>query len=113
MTDVFCNPFSALMNLVPKKPIALILPAALIALSCGPTYVATLLTKTGCDGDKVSVAANGWADWAGPKGDVKFQVLNTPTPKTVCVVKLDKTQAAQFAASQTLSWDDFNRWKNT
>jgi hypothetical protein len=93
------------------KP-AVMIPAIIAVLACGPTYMAKAYTKDGCsEGDKVAVAKDGWVNWVG-KADAKFKVINIPANHLVCVVPLTASQATAFAEESKLSWGDFNKWKS-
>lgn len=104
--------FNTCVHGVIAKPIlgAVLIPAVLAVFACGPTVYAKVFTKD-CVGDKVAVAADGWANWVGKSGDLKFQVANNPLPKDLCVIEVTKEAAAAFAADQKLAWADFNRFK--
>ncbi len=105
-----CGPAGSVVSTAQWKP-AVLIPAIIATVFCGGAYLAKAYTKDGCaEGDKVSVAADGWAKWTG-KSEVEFKVLNIPQNHLVCVVKLTAPEATAFAAESKFSWDDFLSWK--
>ena len=105
-----CGPAGQVVSSVQWKP-GILIPAIIATLACGPSYLAKAFTKDGCaEGDKVSVAQDGWAKWVG-KAEVQFRVLNPPDNHLLCVLPLTAAQATAFAADNKVAWSDFNRWK--